>query len=533
MLLDISSDAIYAGASLSGEEVSNGFVGCIYGMTLDGSDLPYEGVNSVYRAVPSEGSVTFCRSVLLPLYTVAAIVLVGLLTVAIIFSIFCRLFHHYHTKIHKHTIRTGSRRWRDDRSNSFRFNPQTQVQGLGARPLDVTEFSYTEENMSFAEDEFEMQQPPTPVAVEPPRIPLETTAETNFMRPSSSRDLSSVSQISSPQEYSNPREVRGSSGRPLDARYAHKRTLFGSLKESLMGDVHRSHSHHSLDPMTGMKIQHEPNIGRHLAKISDDDEVEHFVRNKVEMANVMTTDMSYDEVHVFADEGQFEPMGSIGSLHNMFTSPREMVDAGSVKHVREFQQPLPKQPSWKPVPQVQVNQCTSAGAVQSGFHKKRALSLPKSSKNRVDNKPPNYHLMPVSREHKPTFHSSASHPTANHPLSQIHTKAAVTVTTHNATGQVRSRQQPSKSKQVPSTSPLVHVASHQQKNKHTVSPSYQTQAARMVEEDREVEAFPPSDQAEDGSTTDYSAQMDHLLQEFQILTGRVSSTESINESRLI
>lgn len=266
----------------------------------------------------------------------------------------------------------------------------------------------------------------------------------------------------------------------------------------------------------------------------------------------MTADMSYDEVRVFAEEGQFEPMGSIGSLHDVFTDPREMVDAGPTQRRTELQrphnvglgsngpelpQPVSRQASSPHVPEIEVSQYTSAGAVQPGFHKRRALSLPKSSKHRINQKPPNYHLIPASQKRQPPFHPSASHATADHPSSQTRVRAkAEAVTAHSATGQVRPRLQPSKSKQVSSTAPSVQVASHVQKSGHKASPTYQRLAPRKVEEDRGVQALPPSDQTEDVSTTDYSAQMDQLLQEFQVLTGHVdagSSTESINESRLI
>lgn len=284
-LLDISK-LIVGGLLYSNGTLNNSFVGCMYGMTMDGHDLPVNGENNAFRAnTPNNEVILPCSSTTLPpnnitifdtLYILVAISLGGLIIIALMFVVLCKCTHACYTK-KKNTLQINERR--NDRFLNYQYDPTVP----SARNTDEMSRVALQSTNSFEpvdltggyELHSRIQSPGTPSCIS------ESVFGGSIYQPSPHKSTKSTS----------PEKTR--------------------LKTS------------QLDPMTGMPIHGcGSSIGASSTSISelgkeDSEEVKLYLKKRVEYANSMISEINYDRVCVFKDEGPYEPMGSVGSLHDI------------------------------------------------------------------------------------------------------------------------------------------------------------------------------------------------------------------------
>ena len=289
MLLDILHNEIYIGAFVLQSTHSNGYQGCIYGIKLDNNDMPVNGANEAFIATSSNGEpIQPCTTmnsntpsffaIFESLYILVGVVLAGLLILSCTFVILCKCTHYCYTK-QKGSFPVQERTQFIDTNSSIETPRLYRYQGsgYGLQPTN----SFEQLNVS---EEHELHT----------YSPDATLTRSQAFR-SSKRQL-----ISSPQ-------------RPK---------LFSKIpkkQQSPTKPIQR------LDPMTGMPIydDHQRRPSSVATTSSSDEDIEQYIKRKVEEINAQIADEGYDEVHVYNEEGPFVPIDSIGSLYDIVTQAEE------------------------------------------------------------------------------------------------------------------------------------------------------------------------------------------------------------------
>ena len=286
ILLDIASDMVYLGASVSRSRATGYFVGCIQGMTLNGHDLPANGETEIYQAMPSNGRLvepcsnreknadpTSFFDIFDTFYIMCGVVLVGLFVISCASITCCKCLHYcYIRKRRKLEIRNRS----NSSANSFRFSSGNRQYSLAQSPSG---FRYS--------NSFE------PVEVSPQLSLHQCRSSTPSLEPATFTQQPSSLEIV-PTEQRMPSPV---------------------------------HPVCYLDPMTGMPIHHQRAQSNSSESITtatteplSNSEMKQYILSKKAFADTLTNEMSYDEVHVFSEDS-YEPRGSIGSLHDIINIP--------------------------------------------------------------------------------------------------------------------------------------------------------------------------------------------------------------------
>ena len=67
-------------------------------------------------------------------------------------------------------------------------------------------------------------------------------------------------------------------------------------------------------------------------------EVSDFITQKIVAANKEVENINYDELNVYAEEGEFDPLGSLGSLYNMNMEDEddETISLQSFSHLGDY-----------------------------------------------------------------------------------------------------------------------------------------------------------------------------------------------------
>ena len=284
-LLDISK-LVVGGLLYSNGTLNYSFVGCMYGMTMDGHDLPVSGENNAFRAsTPNNVVIPPCSSTTLPpnditifdtLYILVAVSLGGLIVITLMFVVLCKSTHSCYTK-KRNTLQITERR--RDRYVDYQYDPTVP----SARNTDEMSRAALQSTHSFEpvdltggyELQSRMRSPGTPSCIS------ESVFGGSIYQPSPQKSTKSKS----------PEKT--------------------SLRTP------------QLDPKTGMPIHGcGSSMGASTSSISelgkeDSEEIKLYLKKRVKYANSMLSEINYDEVQVFREEGPYEPMGSVGSLYNI------------------------------------------------------------------------------------------------------------------------------------------------------------------------------------------------------------------------
>lgn len=302
VLLDIASDMVYLGASVSRSQVTGYFVGCIRSMMLNGHDLPANGETYVYQAMPSNGRLvepcnkldreideepTSFFDIFNTLYILCGVVLVGLIVISCVSVICCKCIHHCYVR-RKGKLEIQNRS--NTSANSFWFasrNPQSSVRLPTSQSGIQCSNSFEPVDLS-PQISFSQNRSSTP-SLEPPAI------------------------AAAAQLYSPPKKVTVQQPMPSPVRPIHH-----------------------LDPMTGMPIhQRTPsNISDSSTEPVSNTELKRYIVSKKEFADRVMHEMSYDEVHIFGEseaEGTYESLGSVGSLYDIINMSNDEDEPRMVK----------------------------------------------------------------------------------------------------------------------------------------------------------------------------------------------------------
>ncbi len=308
--LDIPPDAIYLGASVDSEDkLANGFVGCLRGVKIDRKDLPVFGENEDFIANPSATGTkeSECPGIALPLSPTETSLqagyvyggLVGVLAVLIVVVV-CFV-----------SVILVIRRTQSRKKNTFRIGEgQASPSALAWHPTGRrTRFQYDSASEDFALESMNKNSNNTQQAFHPIFSP------SPILQPS----LSGTT-FTSPSEQLLPRQGSRS--------IAHSQRV-RSPKHGGHGD---SNSHQQ--QLSGVTQQEVPPPPYHVRTVSeqqsivsmrsggssiyqDDSEVAKYILKQKEGADGQIEEMDIDEIMPFKDEGEFEPLGSIGSLHEI------------------------------------------------------------------------------------------------------------------------------------------------------------------------------------------------------------------------
>ncbi len=86
-----------------------------------------------------------------------------------------------------------------------------------------------------------------------------------------------------------------------------------------------------LDPMTGMSLCEDSSSSDTDYSIPNGKDIGSYIMAKVHQVNEALEDNDYDELHTFNEEGQYVPMGSIGSLYDILPVQEEEEEVRIVK----------------------------------------------------------------------------------------------------------------------------------------------------------------------------------------------------------
>ena len=287
-LLDIESDMVYLG---SDPQLTNGFTGCVYGLRFNGRDMPIEGMNMHFIATYSGGGTVrpclhttqradtpFYR-VFENIYILVGVALGLLLILSIIFVTASKSSYYCYTK----------------RRTKFQpQSPRTHVSAISpsinlARYRGIHQ-DYLQQTNSFEHLAIQDSQPEQ-------INPLPDTS-------------ASIEENETP----SPKRVAP----PKAKRVAHpkaKRVAPPKAKRV----ASKSISKIELDPMTGMPLHDSDSES---SKSITDESVSRYVLDKVKEINRQPA-KSYDELHVYNEEGPYQPMGSLESLYDILVEEEE------------------------------------------------------------------------------------------------------------------------------------------------------------------------------------------------------------------
>ena len=281
-LLDVSK-LVVGGLVFSNGTLNNSFVGCMYGMTMDGHDLPVSGENSAFRAsTPNNEVIPPCSSTISPpnditifdtLYILVAVSLGSLIVLTLMFVVLCKCTHTCYTK-KKDTLHINERR--RDRYIDYQYDPTVssarntdEMSRAGTHSFEPVDLTGGYELHS------RMRSPGTPSCIS------ESVFGGSIYQPSPQKSTKSQS----------PEKTRVKTPQ--------------------------------LDPKTGMPIHGcSSSMGASSSSISelgkeDSEEDKLYLKKRVKDADSMLSEINYDRVHVFQEEGPYEPMGSVGSLYDI------------------------------------------------------------------------------------------------------------------------------------------------------------------------------------------------------------------------
>ena len=371
-VLDVDTSGVFVGGTPSSENVVvNGFDGCLWGLQFNGYTVPFTNIDhKIFAAViPSNGVVhscsdlgetapiTFQEEESSVLFHIAIVIcLLFILFLSIILVVSGKLMNHYCiSRRAKYVIGTDisidtHRRMRSRSTSSENVRPY-HMQGGGESDND--EFSFHE--LRSLERPFtdlqEAVQLHSPVRNGVVKRTPEHHDEPSGSQLSDAYTMSAASALdvttNEPHLPTLHEQQGGSSGSVLD-----------SSTTRLLGDNHPPRIYEQPiqrrqqqeQQMSTILANENTETQQHTAvataapaivTANDDtklNEVSHYITQKLTAANAEIENMSYDELKIYADEGDFDPLGSLGSLYNMNMEEDddETISLQSFSHLAEY-----------------------------------------------------------------------------------------------------------------------------------------------------------------------------------------------------
>ena len=320
--LDISSGAIYLGAAVDSQgSTSEGFTGCIQGAKLDRKDLPIGGENADFVSTVSPGVEFGCQELTESpqpagyVYGILATALFVLLLMSTLFVIICVISRRVYEKRKRHTFHINRRR--DTGIDSAGWRPSTFKPSVSL-PHGV--YRSTPQMGDTEQEHFERLNihnltngghsfPPGSSSPSVPATPAFTDLETSFTFTGNNSAITPTHRAANTQQ-ENALRVRNP---------AFPKQSTSNVREEV---------HHTRSPSGAPSVLTDKSE-------QDDVEVAKYLRKRIREVNHEIEERDYDEMIPYKDEGQFEPLGSIGSLydilaeadqeHSVLGSPRKQI----------------------------------------------------------------------------------------------------------------------------------------------------------------------------------------------------------------
>ena len=389
--LDIQSDRVYLGASIDGGgKAQCGFTGCITGAKLNHKDLPVSGSTKDYVANPSSGVGSGCvfepsQGGAFPTVVTIAAGSVGFLLLVIVLPVgimICLVGHYGYRRRKRRGGYNPRHRHTDSHRPSFNWHPvpqQTPPTGDSRHRLMLSQSSQVSASDSFALQEVSRHEgslfvPSTPAVSEhafrtPEQTPQQPTKNHSVdksieeqQQPSPQRNRH-IRRLQYPEQHrqhsdklSQPMQRSTESLEATEPPSVSK-VLTQFSNDSTSGVPSRLHApslpvlQHTRSPSGHQSIMTTATEKSEAGSIFDDTEVGKYVLKRIEAANEELRTLQRDEMIPFKEEGEFEPLGSIGSLYDFVIEADE--NCGPSEHTVE--KPAIK-PPLKPKPQLSTRQ---------------------------------------------------------------------------------------------------------------------------------------------------------------------------------
>ena len=303
--LDIHPGAIYLGAAVDSQgSTSEGFIGCIQGAKLDRKDLPIGGESADFVSTVSSGVEFGCQELRENpqpagyVYGALAAALFALFLMSTLFVIICVITRRVYEKRKKHTFsinRRGGTSTESARWHPSSFKPSVSLpHGVyrSTPQMGDTELEHFERvnihNLTNGVQSF----PPGSSSPSVPATPAFT--ETSFTFTGNNSAITPTHRAANAQQ-ENPRRVRN--------------PAFPKQSTSNVRDEN-ARVHHTRSPSGAPSMLTDKSE-------QDDVEVAKYLRKRIREVNHEIEERDYDEMIPYKDEGQFEPLGSIGSLYDI------------------------------------------------------------------------------------------------------------------------------------------------------------------------------------------------------------------------
>ena len=362
-VLDIDPNGMFVGGTPSAENVVlDGFDGCLWGLQFNGYSVPFTNIeHEIFASVtPSDGIVHSCPGLELTsapftlkeegssvLFHVAiAICLLLILFLSIILVVSAKLLNHYcisrrgkfviGTNIS--IIETHHRRGRSHSVSLENVRPYHE----GGGESDNDEFSF-HELRSIDRPFTELQETVEPQS--PLRNGIVKRTPEHIHEPSGSQlsDAYTMSAASAldvtPNELNLPtlhEQPGASSAAALDTSATRllednqSPRIYEQPVPTILANENAGIQH--IAPATATAAVVTPNEDAKL------NEFNNFITQKIAAANEEIENTNYDEIKVYSDEGDFDPLGSLGSLYNMNMEDNddETLSLQSFSHLAEY-----------------------------------------------------------------------------------------------------------------------------------------------------------------------------------------------------
>lgn len=358
--LDVEKNGIYLGASVDSDgKSSSGFIGCITGPKLNHKDLPLGGSTndfavSISSSVESGCNIEPPQGVFPTVATIAGgvgfLILLIIIPIAIVICIGGR--YTYRRRKNRYSPRDGHG---SSRSPVFNWQPvqnRTPDTGNSRQRLMLTQSSQISVSESFALHEVNpgltqssLGAPSTPRISEYRFTTPEPTPEQIPRRRSREHLDQEENEEPSPQANRNIRGLdlpRSQTAKPIEPPFIpkHKRESSSPVKDHPPMHMRSMSGHQSIATTATER------------SVFDDSEVGRYVVKRIQAADEEIESLDIDQMISFKEEGEFEPLGSLESLHDIVIREENL----SSHPLR----PSVSKPTTKPKPTLPPNRPTTS-----------------------------------------------------------------------------------------------------------------------------------------------------------------------------
>jgi len=324
-VLDIDPHTIFVGGTPSIEStVIDGFDGCLQGLRLNSIDLPFNGETGTFRAIPSGGTVQACPDLkgelVFPdeeedsilLHIAIAVCLLFVLFLSIMLVVTGKLLGHYYSKRRGKFVIENDR-MRVSHSHSMSTENVQPYQSEGGGEADNDEFSFHEARSP------EERRLTVPATIHSPLRNGGVQKTPDHHHEASASQLSDAYTMSaaSAQDISgNERTV--SPSHEQETSFNSRTNLIDENR--LARTYERPIRHPQQRPPVLTEEEHLPMQTAAASAMSSEEaynDINRYIAKKVETVNGQLENIDFDYLRVFADEGEFDPLGSLGSLYDM------------------------------------------------------------------------------------------------------------------------------------------------------------------------------------------------------------------------